>query len=214
MTAPRVLIADDHAPTRELVRESLLAAGFDVCAEASSAAGAVRLALEHHPDVCLLDIYMPGSGITAAAAISDRLEDVVVVMLTVSAEDSDLFEALKAGARGYLLKGFEPDALPDELRAVLAGDAPLSPSLVTKLVEEFRRRHRRGRVLGGRRVELTEREWEVLEMMRSGAGTREMAEQLYVAPVTVRTHISSILRKLQVASRAEAVRMIEDGRAD
>ncbi len=209
MTAARVLIADDHAPTRELVREALTRAGFEVCAEASDAAGAVRLAGRHRPDVCLLDIYMPGGGIAAAAAINDQLTGTAIVMLTVSAEDSDLFDALRAGARGYLLKGFEPEKLADELRRVLTGEAALPISLVTKLVEEFRQRHRRGRALGGRRIELTEREWEILEMMRSGATTNDMADRLFVAPVTVRTHVSAILRKLQVGSRVEAVRIFE-----
>ncbi len=209
MTA-RVLIADDHAPTRELVRSSLVAGGFDVCAEAADARSAVRLAVEHRPDICLLDIYMSGGGIAAAGDINKKLEDTAIVMLTASAEDADLFDALKAGARGYLVKGFEPGGLAESLRNVLDGEAALPPSLVTKLVEEFRKRHKRGRIAEGRRVELTEREWEILEMMRSGLTTREMAERLFVAPVTVRTHVSAILKKLRVGSRAEAVRVFED----
>jgi DNA-binding NarL/FixJ family response regulator len=131
-------------------------------------------------------------------------------MLTVSQEDEDLFDALEAGALGYLLKDTSPARLPDALRAVLRGEAALPAHLVTKVVAEFRDRRRRRRVpLPGRKpVELTDRERDVLMMMREGLTTAEMAERLFVAPVTIRTHVAAILRKLRVSDRRSAVELL------
>jgi DNA-binding NarL/FixJ family response regulator len=206
----RVLVADDHAPTRAAVRAALEGGGFVVCAEAADADGAVIAALREQPDVCVLDIRMPGGGVGAAAAVLHALPETVVVMLTVSNEDEDFFDALRVGAAGYLLKDTEPEALPELLRAAVAGEGALSPRLVTKLIEEFRERGRRKRLLLGlgRSVELTSREWEVLELMRQGLPTAEIARRLFIAEVTVRTHVSAILRKLQVPDRRSAVRLL------
>jgi DNA-binding NarL/FixJ family response regulator len=207
----RVLVADDHPPTRAGVRMALEAGGFEVCAEAGDAAGAIEAALRELPDVCLLDIHMPGDGIHAAEAISRELPDAAVVMLTVSREDSDLFDALRAGASGYLLKDIDPGRLPLALRGVLDGEAALPRQLVALLIEEFRERRRRRRIpLRGRRsAELTDREWEVLQLMRQGAHTEEIAARLFISPVTVRTHVSAILRKLQVPTREAAIELLE-----
>jgi len=206
-----VLVADDHPPTRAGVRLALENGGFSVCAEVGDAAAAVEAAFRLRPDICLLDIHMPGSGIAAADEIGARVPDAAVVMLTVSQEDEDLFDALEAGAIGYLLKDTTPLRLPEALRAVLRGEAALPPHLVTKVVSEFRQRRRRRRVsLPGRKpVELTDREREVLAMMRDGLTTAEIAERLFVAPVTVRTHIASILRKLRVPNRSAAVELLQ-----
>ena len=213
MTAPlRVLVADDHPPTRARVRAALEGHGFAVCAEAADASTALAAATREHPHVCLLDIHMPGGGIHAAADITAALPDTAVVMFTVSRSDADLFDALRAGASGYLLKDTDPARLPLALQGVLDGEAALPRNLVTRLVEEFRQRGRRKRLpLRGRQgVELTSREWEVLEFMRDGLTTAEMAERLYVSKVTVRTHVSSILKKLRVPDRAAAVRLLEE----
>jgi DNA-binding NarL/FixJ family response regulator len=208
----RVLVADDHARTRALVRMALERSGaFVVCAEAADAASAVAAAKETRPAVCLLDINMPGdgNGIAAAADIS-RAIDTQVVMLTVSREDEDLFDALRAGATGYLLKGMDEDAISDALHRVLSGETPLPGSLVTRLVEEFRdREHRRVAVPDGTAARLTGREWDVLELMRTGASTPEIAERLFISQTTVRSHISAILRKLGVEDRAAAIKMLE-----
>jgi two-component system nitrate/nitrite response regulator NarL len=118
----RVLIADDHVPTRAGVRMVLEHEGFEVCAEAANAEAAVEAAVREHPDVCLLDIHMPGSGITAAAEISAALPDTTVVMLTVSSEQQDVSASIQAGAHGYLLKDMDPGRMPDALREVLRGD--------------------------------------------------------------------------------------------
>src|ERR1700688_3094636 len=140
-----VLLADDHARTRGLVRGALEATPeFRVCAEASNADEAMESADREHPDVCLLDINMPGSGIAAAARISAALPTASIVMLTVSRKDDDLFDALRAGAMGYILKGTDDQSLVDSLRRVLSGEASLPGSLVARLVEEFRdREHHR-----------------------------------------------------------------------
>ncbi len=207
--ARRVTLADDHPPTRAGVRAALEAAGWEVCAEAGDARSAVEAALEHRPDVVLLDIKMPGGGVAAADAITAALPDVAVVMLTVSRDDGDLFAALRAGASGYLLKDMDPDRLPLALEGVLVGEAALPRNLVTRVMEEFRGRGRRRVILPNRRpANLTPREWDVLEGMRDGLRTSEIAARMGVSPVTVRTHVSSILRKLQVPNRAAAIRLL------
>ena len=147
VSAPiRVLIADDHAPTRAGVREVLEGDGFAVCAEVASGPAAVEAARAEQPDVCLLDIRMPGGGIAAASEIAEELPDAAIVMLTVSRDDADLFDALRAGARGYLLKDVDRAELPAALRGALAGEAPLPANLVARLIEEFRERGRRKRL--------------------------------------------------------------------
>ena len=212
MSSPiTVLLADDHARTRALVRNALERTGdFHVCVEAADAAGAVEGAERERPDVCLLDINMPGNGIAAARQISGAHPDTSVVMLTVSRQDEDLFDALRAGASGYLLKGLDEATIGDALHRVLAGEATLPGTLVARLVDEFRdREHRRIAVADGQAARLTGREWDVLELMRKGAGTAEISERLFVSPTTVRSHVSSILRKLGVPTREAAIRLLD-----
>jgi DNA-binding NarL/FixJ family response regulator len=207
-----VLLADDHAPTRTGVRAALEHEGsFEVIADVGSGDAAVERACQLEPDVALLDINMPGNGIRAAETICQELPETAVVMLTVSRTDSDLFDALRAGASGYLLKDIDPARLPIALHGVLEGEAALPRQLVALLIEEFRERKRRRRIpLRGRRsAELTDREWEVLDLMRHGASTEEIASRLFISPVTVRTHVSAILRKLHVDSREAAVELLE-----
>ena len=207
----RVLIADDHPPTRAGVKAALENDGFVVCAQAADARAAIEAARSERPDVCLLDIHMPGDGIHAAETISRELPDAAVVMLTVSRTDSDLFNALRAGASGYLLKDIDPVRLPLALRGVLEGEAALPRRLVALLIEEFRERKRRRRIplVGRRGVELTDREWEVLELMKQGLTTEEIAGRLFISPVTVRTHVSAILKKLHVTTREAALELLE-----
>ena len=211
MTAPRrVLIADDHPPTRAGVRQSLTEGGFEVCGEAADAKSAVAYVRDLLPDVALIDIHMPGSGIAAIDAISRDCPDTAVVVLTVSRNDDDLFAAVRAGALGYLLKDMDPDRLPKALQGVLEGEAALPRTLVARLMDEFRGRDRRRASLRGRpQASLTSREWEVLDLMRAGLTTRQMADRLFVSDVTVRSHVSSILRKLAVPDRAAAVRLVD-----
>jgi DNA-binding NarL/FixJ family response regulator len=207
----RVLIADDHPPTRAGVKAALERDGFVVCAQAADARAAIEAARSERPDVCLLDIHMPGDGIYAAETIARELPDAAVVMLTVSRTDADLFNALRAGASGYLLKDIDPARLPLALRGVLEGEAALPRRLVALLIEEFRERKRRRRIplVGRRGVELTDREWEVLELMKQGRSTEEIASRLFISPVTVRTHVSAILKKLHVPTREAALELLE-----
>jgi DNA-binding NarL/FixJ family response regulator len=206
-----VLIADDHARSRALVRTALESSGaFRVCAEAPDGDTAINGAMREHPDVCLLDINMPGNGIATAARISAMLPDTVVVMLTVSRQDEDLFDALRAGASGYLLKGTDENLIGDALQRVLDGEAVLPGTLVARLVEEFRDREQRRMALPeGRSALLSGREWDVLELMRTGASTADIAERLFVSPTTIRSHISSILHKLGVPNRQAAIALLE-----
>jgi two-component system, NarL family, nitrate/nitrite response regulator NarL len=205
----RVVLADDHVPTRTGVREALERQGCEVVGEAGTADAAVALARELRPDVCLLDINMPGSGITAASLITRQLPDTAVVMLTASRDDEDLFAALRAGASGYLLKDMDPDRLGTALHGVLAGESVLPRWLVHKVIDEFSSRPRRRIPLPSRPApaQLTEREAEVLDLMAAGLSTEEIARQMFVAPVTVRTHVRAILRKLRVSDRASAIRL-------
>ena len=180
-----------------------------MCAEVEDGPSAVAAAESEQPDVCLLDIQMPGSGIRAAEAISVKVPDSAIVMLTVSRRDADLFDALRVGASGYLLKDTDPDRLPLALRGVLEGEAALPRHLVSLGIDDFRERGRRRPLLKRRGVVLTDREWEVLELMSDGLTTFEIADRLFIEPVTVRTHVSAILRKLRVSSRKAALQLIE-----
>lgn len=204
-----VLLADDHPAVRAGVRAALEAGGLTVCAEVGNAEDAVEAAVEHRPDVCLLDVRMPGGGIWAAKEISEQVDETIVVMLTVSSAQEELFEALRAGASGYLLKDMDPKRLPHLLQAAVVGEAPLPPTLVARLVDEFRKRGRR-RFLAlpqRRSVELTSREYEVLELLRKGLSTADIADRLFISRITVKRHISSVMQKLNVQTRADAVRL-------
>jgi len=185
--------------------------GFDVCAEAADASAAVSEAVRTRPDVCLVDIRMPAGGLGAAWEISSRLPETKVVMLTVSRSDRNLFAALRAGAVGYLIKDTDADELPKRLREVAEGEAALSQTLVRRVIAEFHERgpRRRRPLLRGDTPDLTSREWEVLELLRQGLTTREIAERLAVSPVTVRTHVAAVLRKLRLPDRKAAVRALE-----
>jgi DNA-binding NarL/FixJ family response regulator len=207
-----VLLADDHPPTRMGVRAALEHDGWDVIADVGTAAAAIEAALRLRPDVVLLDINMPGNGIAAAAELAPQLPQSAIVMLTVSRDDSDLFDALRAGAQGYLLKDTDPVRLPHALRGVLAGEAALPRALVARVIDEFRDRGRRKKLTFANRrgVELTSREWEVLDLMYQKLSTAEIAERLFVSQVTVRSHIAAILKKLRVDSREEALKLMEE----
>jgi DNA-binding NarL/FixJ family response regulator len=213
---PRVLIADDHAATRAGVRMALERGGCDVCAEASNAGDAVRAALRERPDVCVVDLDMPGDGLRAMAGISGHLPDTPVLVLTVSSRTDDMFDALRAGASGYLLKDMDPIGLATAVHAAVAGESTIPGALAARLIDEFRHRPA-GHTLTldqNRRVKLTQREWDVLELLDEGRSTAEMASQLFLSQVTVRRHVSSLLHKLGVDSREEARRVLrENGRS-
>lgn len=206
----RVVIADDHPPTRAGVQQALELDGCTVVAAVADAPRAIDAVGVHRPDVCLLDIHMPGNGIAATREITRRHPDIAVVMLTASRDDDDLFEALRAGASGYLLKDMDPDRLASALRGVMAGEAALPRTLVVKVMAEFRTRPRRRLGLGGQAAaaRLTSREAEVLDLLAIGLTTEDIAKRLFVGQVTVRTHVRAVLKKLHVSNRAEAVELL------
>lgn len=205
-------MADDHARMRARIRAALEAGGCEVCGEGATAEEAIQLATEHRPDVALLDIHMPGSGIHAAQQISRALPQTAIVMLTQSREDEDLFDSLRAGASGYLLKDTDPAKLPDALRGVLAGEAAMPASLVTRVLQEFQGPRRR--LLPSRSAaatKLSTREFEVMELLGQGDSTEEVANKLFLSPTTVRVHVSTVLRKLRVKDRKRAFKLLKGG---
>ena len=205
---PTVLIADAQEANRSGVRFYLERGGLVVCAEADSALTALEAASRSMPDLCVIDVQLPGDGIFVAAEIAERLPATAIVMLTDSPDPAELFRALGAGARGYLPKSMDPARLSFALKGVLAGEAAIPRLLVARMVEELRGR-RRSPVLEERGIQLTTREWDILELLTEGSSTDEMAYALSISPVTVRRHVSRLLRKLQAPDRAAAVRMVQ-----
>lgn len=209
--AIRVLVADDNPPARAGVRVALERDGMEVCAEASDAASAVAAAIRETPDICLLEPSIPGGGIAATEQISREVPSTTVVMFAASSADDDVFDALRAGADGYLIKDINPVRLGVTLRAALRGEAALPRRLVARLIEEFRGRGgRRLRLLSGSQVEFTSREVDVLALMRQGLSTAEIAARLFITEATVRTHIAAVVHKLGVRDRDAALRMLEE----
>jgi DNA-binding NarL/FixJ family response regulator len=205
----RVVIADDHAPWRARIRAALEAGGCAVLGDGASAEDAIRLCLEHRPDVVLLDIHMPGSGIHAADEISRALPRIAVIMLTQSAEDDDIFDALRAGASGYLLKDTDPARLVPALRGVLDGEAAMPRRLVLRVMDEFRAPAKgRFRRKTPAAAKLSSREWEVMQLLADGLSTEEAAGRLFLSPTTVRVHVSTVLKKLRVKDRESAFRLL------
>jgi DNA-binding NarL/FixJ family response regulator len=205
----RVLIATDQPATSNGMR---LALEQDAdCIEANTGAAALDAALRDHPHVCLIDVDMGGGegGIEAAAAINERVPEAAIVMLSHHTDVREFFDSLRAGATGYVSDGIDPARLPFVVRGVLAGEAAVPRKFVGRLIDELRVRDRRRSVLvGSRQVELTRREWEVLELMRSGMTTREMSAELRISGVTVRRHISMLVHKLGAADRKSALALV------
>jgi DNA-binding NarL/FixJ family response regulator len=208
--APRLLIADKHPTMRAGVKRLLEQDGFDICAEASDAEAAVEAALRERPDICLIGVVMPGSGIRATRRIATELPETAIVILTASERHDHLVGAIRAGAVGYLIKTADQEELPSVLRSVLAGEAAIPRKLVARLVRELQTQGRR-RVIAGDKggADLTPREWDVLGLMCEGLDTSEIAKRLVISPVTVRRHISTILKKLGAEDRDAAVALVE-----
>jgi DNA-binding NarL/FixJ family response regulator len=212
MSAPvSVVIAHAHAPTRAGMTAALEGHGFEVASQVSTAALAVEHALGERPDICLLDIEIPGDGIWAVTQIAKSAPDTAVVILSPQEDADALLDALRAGAVGYLVAGAEGGRLPQALRGVLAGEAVVPRRLVSRLIDELRHQGRRRRLRDreGRGVELTGREWEVFELIRDGLTTADTAQRLFVSPVTVRRHVSTVVKKLGVKSREAALELLD-----
>ncbi len=202
---PSVLVADGEAPHRRAVREALETHGFVVIGESADASSAIRAATRLRPDVCLIEVELPGDGLNAIRRIAKASPKTLIVVLSRSESPEDVVGAFTRGASGYLLKGISGDRLAATLRGAYAGEPPLSRALVPHLVDEIRRGSIRRLTLPSGPVTLTPREWEVGELLRDGNSTAEIADRLGVSPVTVRRHVVLLLRKLGAENREEAV---------
>jgi two-component system NarL family response regulator len=204
----RVIVADDHALFRrglEMVLES--EPDIEVVAEANDGNEVVKLAIEHMPDLVLMDVRMPGrGGIDAAQAIKDQVPHSKILMLTISDEEEDLYDAIKAGASGYLLKEISIEEVADAIRSVHAGQSLISPSMASKLLTEFAAMARKDEEKQQMPTpRLTEREMEVLQLVAQGMNNRDIAKELFISENTVKNHVRNILEKLHLHSRMEAV---------
>jgi len=204
----RVLLADDQVLVRAGFRALLDAQDdIEVVGEAGDGEQAVRLATELAPDVVLMDIRMPGTdGLAATRRISadGQLADVRVVILTTFELDEYVFEAIRSGASGFLVKDTEPDELVQAVRVVAGGDALLSPGVTRRLIGEFAARAKAPHDTGGL-DELTDREQEVLALVADGLSNTEIAKRLYLSPATAKTHVSRVMIKLRARDRAQLV---------
>ena len=204
----RVLVVDDHALFRrglQMVLEQ--EPDIEVVGEASDGSEAVQKASDTLPDIVLMDVRMPKrGGIDACTAIHDAVPSTKIIMLTISDEEADLYDAIKAGAMGYLLKEISIEEVASAIRAVHGGQSLISPSMASKLLTEFasmiKRTDDRQQVPTPR---LTDREMEVLKLVAKGLNNRDIAKQLFISENTVKNHIRNILEKLQLHSRMEAV---------
>lgn len=206
----RVLLVDDHALVRSAIRQALDAPDIEVVGEARNAEEAIELAPRLRPDLVLLDIDLPGmTGIDAVRELAPRLPETRVVMLTVSTDRRSLLEAMRHGAAGYLTKDLTGDALLRAVRGLRRGDLAMSRQHAAQVVEHLQRGGH-----GGRPDELgvlSAREQEVLRLLAEGLTDREIAGALAISPRTVESHVSAVLRKLEVRNRAEAAQRYRSG---
>ena len=201
----RVLIVDDHDLFRDGVASLLHAQGYQVIGEASDGFEAVVRARELRPDLVLMDIQMPNmGGLEATRLITTELPDIKVVMLTVSDDEEDLFEAIKSGAQGYLLKKLKSEVFFELISGVMIGEAPISPKMATKMLYELAQQPADRRKMEGQ-SQLTERETEVLTLVAQGKGNKQIAAELFLSESTVKYHLRNILEKLHLESRAQAI---------
>jgi DNA-binding NarL/FixJ family response regulator len=204
----RIVLADDHSLFRDGVASLLAAWGHEVVGMAGDGEEAVRLVLGQRPDLVLMDVSMPRvSGLEATRRLATAGSDAAIVMLTVSEDEDDLFEAIKGGARGYLLKNLEAAQLRAMVEAVGRGEAAISPATAARIIAEF------GRPAAARPPdELTERETAVLRLVVEGQRNKEIAARLGISENTVKFHLRNILEKLHAESRTEvAARAVRDG---
>jgi NarL family two-component system response regulator LiaR len=201
----RVVLVDDHALYRGGLREALETRGVEVVGEASEGTSAIQLVRDVAPDVVLMDVNMPGlSGIESTMRIRAVAPTAQVIMLTVSADEQDVEEAIFAGARGYVLKDAPLDEIHAAVRAAAVGESLLSPRIAADILERIRADLGRPALPEEARAELTEREREVLSLIAQGKDNAQIADQLFVSVQTVKNHVSNILAKLEVQNRVQA----------
>jgi DNA-binding NarL/FixJ family response regulator len=207
----RILLADDHPLFRDGVASLLRAWGHDVVGQAGTGDEAIRLADDLGPDLVLMDVQMPGSGLAATATIKARSPSIAIVMLTVSEDEDDLFTAIRAGAQGYLLKNLESAQLRSMLGAVERGEAAITPATAARIIDLYRRAEA-AEASGAVQDRLTERELEVLGLVTAGLRNKEIAARLGVTENTAKFHLRNILEKLHASSRTElAARAVREG---
>lgn len=199
------LIAHAADAYRERLRQGLEDRGFAIVGEASSAEDAVALAIDSAPDLCLVELALPGGGLATVVRIVKAVPSTAVVVLAAEHADADVLAALERGALGYLPEALGHDELAASLRAAANGEPALSRALVPLLVDHVRRGTRRRVALPSGTVQLTAREWDVGELLREGYPTAEIAVRLGVSPVTVRRHVALLMKKLGAADRTAAV---------
>lgn len=207
MTKIKLMIADDHKLFREGIK-ALLAVTDDIeiIGEAEDGDAALKKSRELEPDVILMDINMPGlNGIRVTEQILEKKPQTRIIMLTMLEDDASIFHAMRAGARGYLLKGADPDEMLSVIRAVAEGQALFGPAIATRLMNYFKELGVKSTAPGTPFPELTERELEILRLISQGLNNQEIAQKLVLSHKTVRNHITSIFSKLQVADRAQAI---------
>lgn len=205
----RVMVVEDHALVRSAVRQAITAPDVEMVAEAATAEDALRIAPQVRPDVLLVDIDLPGmDGIRLVRELAPRVPATRIVMLTVSAADRDVVEAMHAGAVGYLTKDLAPEALLRAVRGIVSGELVMDPRMAGRLVRRLVESPRAGRTGADDPdiAALSVRETEVLRHLAEGLTDRQIAETLTISPRTVETHVSSILHKLRARNRAEAAR--------
>jgi DNA-binding NarL/FixJ family response regulator len=202
----RMVVTDDDPLVRRLIRDTLQRDNITVIAEATTGREAVELALFYRPDMVLMDYMMPEmDGIEATRRIYAEAPEIRVVLLTGSGDETLGLRGLRAGATGFLSKDIELESLPRTLRANLDGEAAISRRLAMQLVQHYRSAPQGGNGLRPVRSTLTDREWEVLDLLSDGATTGEIAHTLVLSHETVRSHLKNLYRKLGVRSREEAV---------
>jgi two-component system nitrate/nitrite response regulator NarL len=211
----RLLLADGDAPSRKSLLATISAdERFVICAEACDAAGAVGAALREAPDICLIDVNMPGGGTAAAWEISQRLPVTTIVMLADSMEESDFLDALRAGAMGYLLKDTNPLRLTHALWDANRGVAALPRVLTARMISQFRERGPTWRSLATSQGRLSTREWQILALIQDGFDSRAIAARLSLSPATVRSHRARIVRKLKASGELETLERLSASAAN